>query len=219
MNPEHEWKQIQKFAAACRRQWPGAKITIRPSTDTAAKGADADPIEPQHPERRPVMADEFETETGADDIEKLYSGKYLGAIDVPKPIRTKILDWDTEDLRQQDNTTKEKVVLSCANVDKKVVVNKTNYLALKQGFGKKHPRDWVGRALGIKTAMKQNGKLGLELVALSEPLKTAAAPMPTKKPAPKPAPKATVKPWPEEGGDPGFDPDLNDSPNFDEAAE
>jgi hypothetical protein len=25
-----EWQQIQKFAAECRRLWPGSKITIRP---------------------------------------------------------------------------------------------------------------------------------------------------------------------------------------------
>jgi hypothetical protein len=205
-------KQIQEFVAACRRRWPGAKIVIRPTMDAAPQGASAEHIQTftapgQKGETQ--MADEFETETGTDDIEKLYSGKYLGAVDIPKPIRTKILDWDTEDLRQQDGTTKKKVVLSCANLDKKVVVNKTNYLALKQGFGKNHPKDWVGRALGIKTAMKQNGKLGLELVTLGEPLKGAAAPMPTKKPDPKPAPATEAAPWPEESGDPGFDDDFN----------
>jgi hypothetical protein len=41
-----EFKQIQKFAAACRRQWPGAKIVIRPNKDDAPSGADAPPIPP-----------------------------------------------------------------------------------------------------------------------------------------------------------------------------
>jgi hypothetical protein len=27
-----EWSQIKKFATACRRQWPGAMIVLRPDT-------------------------------------------------------------------------------------------------------------------------------------------------------------------------------------------
>jgi hypothetical protein len=34
-----EFHQIQKFVAACRRQWPGAKIVLRP--DSAPTGANA----------------------------------------------------------------------------------------------------------------------------------------------------------------------------------
>ena len=32
-----EFKQIQKFAAACRRLWPGAKITLRPNEERAIR--------------------------------------------------------------------------------------------------------------------------------------------------------------------------------------
>jgi hypothetical protein len=28
-----ELREIQKFAAACRKQWPGAKITLRPNSE------------------------------------------------------------------------------------------------------------------------------------------------------------------------------------------
>jgi len=31
-----EWKRIKKFVAACRRQWPGATIVLRPDTDAAS---------------------------------------------------------------------------------------------------------------------------------------------------------------------------------------
>lgn len=34
-----EFHQIQKFAAACGRQWPGAKIVLRPNQDGAPAGA------------------------------------------------------------------------------------------------------------------------------------------------------------------------------------
>jgi hypothetical protein len=37
----HEFHQIQKFAAACRRQWPGAMIVLRP--DSVPSGAGAPP--------------------------------------------------------------------------------------------------------------------------------------------------------------------------------
>ena len=35
-----EFHQIQKFAAACRRQWPGAKIVLRPNEDGPPAGAE-----------------------------------------------------------------------------------------------------------------------------------------------------------------------------------
>jgi len=36
-----EFYQIQKFAAACRRHWPGAKIVLRPNEGGAPQGAGA----------------------------------------------------------------------------------------------------------------------------------------------------------------------------------
>jgi hypothetical protein len=41
---DREFEQIRKFVAACRRQWPGAKIVLWPN-DGASIGADA-PINP-----------------------------------------------------------------------------------------------------------------------------------------------------------------------------
>jgi hypothetical protein len=38
-----EFRQIQKFAAACRRQWPGAKICLRLDYDDAPASAGAPP--------------------------------------------------------------------------------------------------------------------------------------------------------------------------------
>ena len=32
-----EWSAILKFVAACRRQWPGAMIVLRPDTDAASR--------------------------------------------------------------------------------------------------------------------------------------------------------------------------------------
>jgi hypothetical protein len=38
-----EFHQIKKFVAACRRQWPGAKIVLRPNDGGPPQGADAPP--------------------------------------------------------------------------------------------------------------------------------------------------------------------------------
>jgi hypothetical protein len=40
-----EFYRIQKFVAACRRQWPGAKIVLR--SGGAQTGANAPPITPK----------------------------------------------------------------------------------------------------------------------------------------------------------------------------
>jgi len=42
-----EFFQIQRFVAACRQQWPGAKIVLRPKQDGAPAGANVPPTTPQ----------------------------------------------------------------------------------------------------------------------------------------------------------------------------
>lgn len=39
-----EFYQIRRFVAACRQQWPGARIVLRPDQDGAPKSAYAPPI-------------------------------------------------------------------------------------------------------------------------------------------------------------------------------
>ena len=46
MSDAHEFLQIHRFVAACRQQWPGAKIVLRPNYGVASTGADA-PINPK----------------------------------------------------------------------------------------------------------------------------------------------------------------------------
>jgi hypothetical protein len=49
MSEAREFLQIQQFVAACRQQWPGAKIVLRPNQDGGQIGAGA-PITPNpHP--------------------------------------------------------------------------------------------------------------------------------------------------------------------------
>jgi hypothetical protein len=169
-----------------------------------------------------LMADEYETETGCSiseaELEKMYAGKYLGAADVgDRKIRAKILRVYSEELRQQDGTMRGKAILALQGLDKTLPLNVTNTLILKGGLDK-DPKKWIGRTIGLRTVPRTVGgraTRGIEVVILGA-FKAAAAPMPTK---PKPAPKAAAAEWPEEPDDPGFDPDFNDSPDFDQAAE
>jgi len=43
-----EFHQIKKFVAACRRQWPGAMLVLRPNQDGAPAGASAPPTQNSH---------------------------------------------------------------------------------------------------------------------------------------------------------------------------
>lgn len=45
MSNAQEFFHIQQFVAACRQQWPGAKIVLRPNQDGESIGADM-PINP-----------------------------------------------------------------------------------------------------------------------------------------------------------------------------
>jgi hypothetical protein len=48
-----EFHQIQKFVAACRRQWPGAKIVLRPLEGGPPQGSDAPPPNQNLQQKRP----------------------------------------------------------------------------------------------------------------------------------------------------------------------
>jgi sirohydrochlorin ferrochelatase len=49
--PAREFQRIAKFVAACRRQWPGAMIVLRPNEGSPPEGADAPPNPEPAPER------------------------------------------------------------------------------------------------------------------------------------------------------------------------
>jgi hypothetical protein len=50
MSDAQEFFQIQRFVAACRQQWPGAKIVLRPNHDVASIGANAPITSNPHPQ-------------------------------------------------------------------------------------------------------------------------------------------------------------------------
>lgn len=164
----------------------------------------------------PEYVNDLDTPTEA-DLDAAYGSKYLSASDLgDRKVRTRIVKVRPEDLRQQNGTTRRKFVLFFSTLDKALVLNVTNKDALVQALGKP-PANWLGAEIGLlvePTMMAGKSTKGVRLRVLDKPA-TAAAP------APKPARTSTateVNPWPDQSGDPGFDPDLNGVPDFEEVA-
>ena len=197
-----ELRQIQKFAAGCRRQWPGAVIVLRP--EGAPTGASA----PTNPKRAPGAdpMDDFEDDTPTEaDLDACYGSKYLSATEVgDRKIRTKIARIRKQALQQQGGGTRTKFILSFGTLDKELVLNTTNKTILVDALGR-NPADWIGAEIGLftePTVMAGKATKGLRLRVLNKPSGTASAPKPALKPD---------APWPDQADDPG--------PDFVEAAE
>jgi hypothetical protein len=198
-----EFYQIQKFAAACRRQWPGAKIVLRPNESGPPLGAGAPLNSESAPGASIMQFDDHDTPSEA-DLDLCYGSKFLSATELgDKKIRARILKVKKEPLRGQDGKEKYKFMLSFSNLDKSLVANATNIKTLVDALGK-DPRGWLNAEVGIftePTMMAGKPTRGVRLRVLGKP--PAAAP--AHAPAPKPsAPAPTAKdaaPWPDEPGD------------------
>ena len=161
------------------------------------------------------MADEFlehDLDTPTEqDLDQAYGSKFLSSTDVGnRKIRTKIARVRKEELRDGDAGKKKiKFVIYFKSLDKGLILNATNKNALADAFGKV-PAKWIGAEVGVfvdpNVTFAGKRVPGLRLRVLLP----ATASKPATAPAAKPAAAASDE-WPEEKGDPGFDPDLNDS--------
>ena len=164
------------------------------------------------------MTDEFlehdlDTPTEA-DLDLAYGSKYLGAIDLgDRKIRTRLQKVRKEVLTDKDGRKKTKFILFFDNVDKPLVLNVTNKDRLVTTLGRV-PSKWAGASIGlfvdpdVSFGGKKTGGVRLKVL---EPFQA--------KPAPKQLAKAAMPEWMEQPDDPGFDPDLNDDPDFNQARE
>ena len=160
------------------------------------------------------MGDEQFTEHDLDtpteaDLDEAYGSRFLGVGDIgDKKIRTKILKVRKEDVKDRETGRMKKRFLAFfEGIDKPLVLNVTNKNVLVDALGKA-PAGWLNASVGIlvdPTVGFGNKKTGgVRLKVLLPPAVKAAAPKP-----PKPAPAKSE--WPEEKGDPGFDPDFNET--------
>jgi hypothetical protein len=208
-----EFHQIQKFVAACRRQWPGAKIVLRPNEVARHRVPTRRRLIRTCTRKDLIMYQEFndhDTPSEA-DLDLCYGSKFLSATELgDKKIRTRILKVKKEPLRGQDGKEKNKFILSFSNIDKSLVANATNIKTLVDALGKA-PSGWLNADVGIftePTMMAGKPTRGVRLRVLGKP--PGAAPAPAPKP-PAPTPTATeAAPWPDEPGDPGPTDDFVD---------
>jgi hypothetical protein len=169
------------------------------------------------------MSDEF-TEHDLDtpseaDLDACYGSRFLSVTDIgTRKIRTKIVKVRKEEMQGNDGKKRVRFVVFLEGIDKPLVLNATNKDHLVGKFGRV-PAKWIGGSIGVFVdpdvpfAGKRVG--GLRLKAFGP---VQQAPKPAPKPVAKPAPAKAAE-WPEQSDDPGFDPDLNDNPDFTQAAE
>ena len=206
MSDAQEFNLIKRFVAACRQQWPGAKIVLRPNQDGASTGANA-PINPEPAPGDHVMiienfTDDLDTPTEA-DLDSCYGSKYLSATDLgDRKIRTKIVKVRKVGLPQQGGSVRNRFVLSFASLDKEMVLNTTNKNALVEVLGRR-PADWIGAEVGIyaePTTFAGKPTKGLRLRVLNKPA-ARSAPQPALSLAQRLAAEPSSL---EQAGDPGF---------------
>lgn len=164
------------------------------------------------------MADEFtelDTETPTEaDIDQAFGSRYLGAVDIVKKIKTKIVKVRMEEVKDRETgKTKKRPVVYFANVEKPLILNATNKEALVAAFGKA-PAGWLDGTVGIlvdpNVMFGGVRKGGVRLRALLPPAAAKPAPKPEPQPTPKPPAATAANEWSDEKGDPGADPKLAD---------
>jgi hypothetical protein len=167
-----------------------------------------------------AMSDEFadfDPDTPSEaDLDLAYGSKYLGTVDLgTRKIRARIQRVRKQELTDKNGQKRMKFIIFFDALDKPLVLNSTNKDVLVDDLGRV-PGKWEGASVGVFVdpsvvfAGKRTGGVRLRVF---EPARTAKA---TKPADPKPAP---ANEFPEEPGDPGFEPDPNASPDFDQAAE
>jgi hypothetical protein len=134
------------------------------------------------------MADDFhehdhETPTEA-DLDQAYGSRFLSVADVGnRKIRTTIVRIKKEDLPSGDGAKRPRFVVSCAHVEKPMVLNPTNTNELVENLGR-NPAKWKGVPVGLYVdpnvtyAGKRVGGLRLRVLGPSRPAVSAGLPEP-----------------------------------------
>jgi hypothetical protein len=96
------------------------------------------------------------------NVDEIYA-RYLTAAEVgSNTIRMKIGGVEPVDLRQQDGSTRKKLVLYFNGQDRPMVLNRTNAGTLAAAFGK-NTDGWVDQRVEVFSEMTSLGKPGLRI--------------------------------------------------------
>jgi len=189
----YKWMAIEAVAVMLdtigRYGWPDITIqTIQHELFASAASPGANAVVSSRPQGT-------ETMTG-NDFDDLYGSKYLSAADLKgEEPRYRISHVEgPKDMKQNDGTTKKRLILHFSGVDKALVLNQTNALRLKDLFGNRDA--CTGHEVELYSEPTSLGKDGVRLRQV--------------RPAAKKAPE---KPDPISSGRP-TDPDLDDAIPF-----
>lgn len=106
-------------------------------------------------------------------VSDLYPSKYVKAVDLQgKQVTVHIAQVSVEELRQFDGTRALKVVLAFHKRAKRMILNKTQCLALARLTGSEHFDAWVGHTITLSPGMAHNGKPTLIIGRAVQPVAT-----------------------------------------------
>jgi hypothetical protein len=100
----------------------------------------------------------------SDLFNELYGSKYLSAADLKgEQIRKRIGKYEVAELKDpKDNSSKRRVILYFNDLNKPLVVNKTNAQKLAAMYGEE-PESWIGVVCDLYAEMTSLGKEGVRL--------------------------------------------------------
>ncbi len=121
-------------------------------------------------------------------VSQLFPSKWLSAADLPHPVMATISAVKLQELRQQDGSMEQKLVVTFEKATKQWILNKTQATALAEALGDMYG-DWPGARVKLAAARATNGKDTIVVVeALKLPDRVLKEmPMPPAPPAPPPA--------------------------------
>jgi hypothetical protein len=102
-------------------------------------------------------------------FDDLYGSRYFSASDLHgETPRHRIGKVEIAELKDQNGTTKKKMLVYLNGVEKPLVLNKTNATKLAAAFGK-DSRNWIGVYIELYSEMTSLGKEGVRLRPLKKP--------------------------------------------------
>jgi len=137
MSERSEWKEIKEFVAACRRQWPGAIIMLRPGTNISPPVGGALPVRLA---RNGSASRQERREEKSMDMRKYVTGTFISLDDLRDGSRhEKIVDV------VEGKFDRPNVKFASGDM---VSVNATNGRALMRAFGPQTGA-WIGREVEL----------------------------------------------------------------------
>lgn len=133
------------------------------------------------------------------NVTDLYPSRWLSPDDITRPVVVTISAVSVEEVREpRGNGTTRKLCLAFARATKRMLLNKTQALAIAELYGA-DAEAWPGNAVQLLPARSPNGRPTIEVRRPPEhaPATREPSQAPAQKPAPEPLPPKTDPLWDE----------------------